>query len=133
MKPLSLTTSAGGREALRATIEADPFATLEELGEAGSRKAKAEAQAYHLENMRKIVLARLAGQIAELHASSTMSETKLERMARAHPEYEAHIRGTAAAIEEREHAQADYWRLRAELEWMDKTVSHANALSRLER
>lgn len=123
----------GARDNVRATVEADPWGVLEELREVGTRKAKAEGIAYYLEHQRKILLSRLAGEIAQVQSNKNLSETKLERLARADPRYEAHIKGAAVAVEEKEAAHAEYWRLRAELEWMDKTVSHANALTRLER
>ena len=54
-------------------------------------------------------------------------------MARGRPEYSRHLDGAAAAIEERELANSEYWAIRARLEWLEKAVSHDNALSRLER
>ena len=36
------------------------------------------------------------------------------------------------AIEAKERAEAEYWRLRDKLEWMRTTVAHYNAMSRLE-
>lgn len=119
------------REAVRATVEADPWDALEELRQAGKRKAKAEGVASQMEHMRKIMLSRISGEIAQVHKN--LSEAKLERMARADARYEQHIKGLAAAIEEKEAASAEYWRIQAELTWMEKTLAHANAMSRLER
>jgi hypothetical protein len=123
----------GARENVRATVEADPWASLEDLRIAGERKAKAEAVASHLENMRKVVLARIAGEIAQAHTSKSMSEAKLERMARSDARYEVHLRGLQAAVEEREAALAEYYRIRGELEWMDRTLMHAMSLAKLQR
>jgi hypothetical protein len=120
------------RESVRATIGQDPFELLEELREAGRRKAKAEGLAYQLEEQRKIVLCSIQNELSVVHAREKLSEAKLERMARADPRYEAHIRGTAAAIEEREAASAAYWALQSDLQWCEKTLAHANAMSRLE-
>jgi hypothetical protein len=126
-------TPHGAREAVRATVEADPFATLEELREAGKRKAKAEAQASFLDHMRKVVLARIVGELAGVHSREKLSEARLERMARADVRYENHLKGLAAAVEERDQAVAEYYTRRSELDWMDRTLMHANALARLER
>ena len=132
MKPLSM-TQEGARESVRATVEADPWMSLEELRIAGERKARAEAQASHLENMRKVVLSRCCSEVAEAHAGKTMSEAKIERLGRAHPRYEEHLRGLAAAVEERENAIAEYYRIRGELDWMDRTLMHAMSLAKLQR
>jgi hypothetical protein len=126
-------TPHGAREAVRATVEADPFATLEELRQAGKRKAKAEAQAFHLEAMRKIVLSRISSEIASVQSNAKLSEAKLERLARADPRYETHIKGLSAAIEEKEDAHAAFWTLKSELEWMDRTAMMAMSLAKLER
>lgn len=126
-------SAEGARENVRATVEADPWATLEELRVAGQRKARAEAQASHLENMRKVVLSRCCAEIAEAHSGKTMSEAKLERLGRAHPRYEEHLRGLAAAVEEREQALAEYFRIRGELDWMDRTLMHSMSLAKLQR
>ena len=123
----------GARESVRATVEADPWMSLEELRLAGERKAKAEAVASHLDHMRKVVLSRIAGEIAQAQSSKSLSETKLERMARADARYEAHLKGLSAAVEEREAAMAEYFRIRGELDWMDRTLMHAMSLAKLQR
>lgn len=122
-----------GRELLAASIGGDPFEHIALLEEAGQRKAKAEGIAYQMEQMRKSVLAKIAAEIAQAHANEGLSEARLERMARADERYIRHIEGTAAAIEERENAQAEYWRLKSELLWMEKTVAHVNASMRLDQ
>ena len=128
-----MTTPEGARETVRATVEADPWASLEELRIAGQRKAKAEAQASHLENLRKVVLSRCCAEIAAASSGKAMSEAKLERLGRAHPRYEEHLRGLAAAVEEREAAIAEYYRIRGELDWMDRTLMHSMSLAKLQR
>jgi hypothetical protein len=123
----------GARETVRATVEADPWESLEELRIAGQRKAKAEAQASHLDHMRKVVLSRCCAEIAEANSGKGMSEAKLERLGRAHPRYEEHLRGLAAAVEEREAAIAEYYRIRGELDWMDRTLMMSMSLAKLQR
>ncbi len=119
------------RELLAASLGADPYDRLAELGVLGERKAKAAGVAYHMDHMRKVVLAHIIGELAQIHAKEGLSEAKLERLARADDRYREHIEGTAAALEESELAQAEYWRLRAELTWDEKAISHYNAMSKL--
>ena len=119
------------REILSASLGSDPYDRLAQLGALGERKAKAAGQAYHMDHMRKVVLAHVAGELAVVHAKEGLSEAKLERLARADDRYRQHIEGTAAAMEESELAQAEYWRLRAELTWDEKAIAHYNAMSRL--
>ena len=127
------TPAEGSREVVRATVEADPWASLEDLRIAGQRKAKAEAQASHLDHMRKVVLSRVCGEIAQDNPGKNLSEAKLNRLGRAHPKYERHLRGLAAAVEEREAAVAEYYRIRGELDWMDRTLMHSMSLAKLQR
>lgn len=119
------------REILVASLGGDPYERLAELGALGERKAKAAGVAYHMEHMRKVVLAHVAAQLAQVHAKENLSEAKLERLARADDRYRQHIEGAAAAFEESELAQAEYWRLRAELTWDEKAIAHYNAMSKL--
>jgi hypothetical protein len=119
------------RETLVASLGGDPYERLAELAALGERKAKAAGTAYHMDHMRKVVLAHVAGELAVVHAKEGLSEAKLERLARADDRYRQHIEGTAAAVEESELAQAEYWRLRAELLWDEKAISHYNAMSKL--
>ena len=123
----------GARETVRATVEADPWASLEELRIAGERKAKAEAQANHLDHMRKVVLSRIAGEIAQVQSNKSLSEAKLDRLARADSRYEAHLKGLAAAQEEAEQARAEFWRIKADLEWQEHTLIHSMSLAKLAR
>jgi hypothetical protein len=123
----------GARETVRATVEADPWATLEELRVAGQRKAKAEAQANHLKHMRRVVLSRLQSEIAQAQSNKSLSEAKLERMARADSRYEDHLKGLAAAQQDAEQASAEFWRLKAELDWQDRTLMFAMSLAKLQR
>jgi len=120
------------RELLTASLGADPYERLAKLEELGARKAKANGAAYHMEHMRKIVLAHVAGELAVVHAKEGLSEAKLERLARADDRYRQHIEATAAAIEERDRAEAEYWTLKAGLEWDSRAVTHLNAMSRMD-
>lgn len=117
---------------LIASLGEDPFAWIEELRDAGKRKAKAEGVAYRLEQERKSLLARIASEIATAQSKKSLSEAKLDRMARADPRYHRHIEGTAAAVEERELAHSEYWSTRARLEWLRASIAHDNALSKLQ-
>lgn len=117
------------RELLAGSLGSDPWERLDQLEEAGERRARAEAQLKQMEHYRKIVLSRVSSKIAK---TGKFSEAKLERLARASEEYSNHVEGLAAAVEERELAVAEYWRLRALLEWDAKAVSHLNAVSRLQ-
>ena len=123
----------GARESVRATVEADPWMSLEELRMAGERKAKAEAVASHLDHMRHVVLSRIANELANVHGGSKLSEAKLDRLARADPRYEDHLQGLAAAVEEREAAVAAYYARRGELEWLSLTLTHSMSLAKLQR
>jgi len=125
-------TAHGARELIAGSLGEDPYERIEQLREAGRRKARAEGVAYQLDHERKIVLARIASEIAQARASEKLSEAKLDRMARADARYERHIRGTAEAVQEREEANSEYWGLRSLEEWDARAVAHLNALSRLE-
>lgn len=124
-------TMSDAREAVVATLGADPFVALEELRQAGHRKARAEGIAYAIEHQRKILLATISNELAVIHAKENLSEAKLDRMARADQRYADFIKGAAAGIEERELAASEYWRIQAELTWCEKTLAHANSLMRL--
>lgn len=119
------------REVLTSSLGSDPYERLEDLAKAGERKAHAEGQAYHLDHMRKVVLSRIMGEIER--EVGKCAEGKLERLARADERYEAHLSGTAAAIDEKERAQAAYWKIRAEIEMDQAALIHLNALAKLER
>ena len=114
-------------EHLKATLGEDPFGLVTEMEQAGETKAEATALAYRLEQERKHVLARVQNRIASAHADRSMSEAKLERLARADEEYRKHIEGTAAAIEAREKAASRYWAISARLDWLRASVAHWNA------
>lgn len=118
-------------ERLHASLGEDPFVRIEQLNEAGRRKAQAEGLAYRLEHERKVMLARLAGEYAALHAKEGLSETRLERMARADARYTKLLDRTQEAVEEREAANSEYWSLRTHLEWLKAAIAHDNALARL--
>lgn len=120
-------------ERLLASLDGmDPFERIEALRQAGRRKAEAEGRAYQMDHTRKALLSRLATEIAAAHPKQSISEAKLERLARADPRYQTHLDGTAEAMREREEATAAYYTIRAELEWMRAAVAHENALSRIE-
>lgn len=120
------------RSRLTATLGEDPFNLVSILKDIGRDKAEAEALAYRLEQERKPLLARLASEYATAHAKDGLSEARLERMARSDPRYQKHIEGTAAAIERRERVHSDYWAVKTRLTWLEKTVAHENALTRMD-
>lgn len=111
----------------------DPLELIEALRQAGQRKAKATAEAYRLEQHRKVVLSQVMNELATVHASQKLTEAKLERLARTDPRYIAHINGTAAAMEEKEQAESAYWSLRESLLWCEKAISHLNSLTRMDK
>jgi len=121
---------ASAREMVAAALGHDPRELLHDLDEAGERKAKAEGVAYQLEHLRKIVLAQIMGDI-EAEMGGKVAEGRLERLARADARYAAQIAGTAEAITQRERAAAEYWRIKAEMELDNATLTHANAAMRL--
>jgi hypothetical protein len=126
-------TATTAQEAMLASVGSDPYERIEDLRQAGKRKAQAEGVVYEMEHHRKILLSRIASELAVAHAAKNMSEAKLERMALGDPRYEAHIKGTAAAVEEKELAVSEYYAIKSMLEWDGHVLFHANALARLER
>ena len=125
-------TPDDARELLASNFDSDPYEKIEELGGVGARKARAEGVAFQLEHERKIVLAKIANELATVHVKEKLSEAKLDRMARADPRYQTHIEGLSAAVEERELARSEYWQIRTVLEFDRASIAHLNALSRLE-
>lgn len=125
-------TPRGARELIAGSLGEDPYERIERLREAGQRKARAEGVAYQMEHERKIVLARVASRIATAMTGQSVSEAKLDRLARADPEFQRHIEGTASAIAEREESTSEYYAIRSELEWDRAAIAHLNQLSRLE-
>lgn len=122
----------GARELLAASIGGeDPYARLYRLDELGQQKAEAEAVWYRLDKERKALIARLATEYASTHAKENLSEAKLDRLARADQRYQKHIEGLAVALENKERLNAEYWGLKAGLEWDARAVAHYNAMSRL--
>ena len=89
--------------------------------------------AYQLDQERKIVLSRIANEIALAHASEVLSEAKLDRMSRADSRYENHIRRLSVAIEHREEARSDYWAVKSLLEWDRASIAHLNSLASLDK
>jgi hypothetical protein len=117
---------------MAASLGSDPWERLEELRRAGERKARAIGVAYQLEHEMKIMLSKIAGDIARVHSDENLSEARLDRLARASEGFHTHVKGTSAAIEQREKAESEYWAIRSELEWDRSSIAHVNALSRLE-
>jgi len=120
------------RDLLSANFEVSPYDHIEELRQIGERKAAAEGVAYQLDKERKIVLSRISNEIALAHSKESISEAKLDRMARADARYENHIRRLSVAIENRERARSDYWAVKSLLEWDRASVAHLNSLTRLD-
>lgn len=125
-------TPRGARELLVGSLGADPYERIEKIREAGERKARATGVAYQMEHERHAILARIASEVSRANAGKNLSEAKLDRIARADPRYQRHLEGTAAAIEERELSESEYWSLRSLEEWDARAVAHLNAMSRLE-
>ena len=121
------------RALLEANFEVSPYQHIEELQEIGKRKARAEGVAYQLDQERKIVLSRIANEIALAHASEVLSEAKLDRMSRADSRYENHIRRLSVAIEHREEARSDNWAVKSLLEWDRASIAHLNSLASLDK
>lgn len=119
------------REVLVGNLGRDPYEGIEQLREIGERKAKAEGIAYELDKAKDAVLARITSEIATAHSGESLSEAKLERMAKADPRYHEHIRKAAEATAERERAHSEYWAIKAELEWDQEALRHLNHMSRL--
>ncbi len=126
-------TSVSARDLLTANFEVSPYDHIEELRKIGERKARTEGVAYQLDQERKIVLSRIANEIAVAHATENLSEAKLDRMSRADTRYEHHIRRLAVAIENREAARSDYWAVKSLLEWDRASIAHLNSLASLDR
>jgi hypothetical protein len=120
------------REMLAIHIGHDPYDLVERLDTAGNVRAGALAVAYQLENETKSLLARLASEYAVTHAKEGLSEAKLERLARADQRFSDHIKGTAVAIENREKANNEYWRIRTLIELDRSAIAHQNALTRMD-
>ena len=120
------------RDLLAANFEVSPYDNIEELRQIGERKAAAEGVAYQLDQERKIVLSRISNEIALAHSKESISEAKLDRMARADARYENHIRRLSVAIENRERARSDYWAVKSLLEWDRASVAHLNSITRLD-
>ena len=121
------------RELVRAELGNDPWSDIERLREAGRRVAAAQGLLTRLEGETKSLKARIQMEKATALARENLSEAKLERLALSDARYEAHMKGIAAAVEEREIARHEYWAIKARLDWDQSAIQHANALARLER
>ena len=78
----------------------------------------------------KSLKARIQTEKATALARENLSEAKLERLALADARYADHMKGIAAAVEERELARHEYWAIEARLDWDHSAIQHANALAR---
>lgn len=128
-RPVSEHTPHSARELLVGSLGSDPWRSIERLREAGERRAQAVGVCTQLEHERKIILKRVASEYAREHPK--YSEAKLDRLARADERYANHIRGLAAATEEKSHSESEYWAIRSELEWDQKAIAHLNQVARL--
>lgn len=124
---------ATAREMLSQEIGSDPWDRIEELRAAGQRKSRAEGVYTQLEHERKIILSMVSTEIESEYAGKgkKVSEAKLDRLAHASDRYRKHIRGLAAAAEERDLAISLYYALRSELDWDRALVAHVNVLAKL--
>ena len=122
------------RDVLRVNLGADPYERIEMLRQAGARRASAAGRLVQMERLREVILAKLRMEYERGFAAegTTVSEEKLKRLALADERYRKHVNGLAAATEEKELAEVEYWALRAELEWDRAAIAHLNAVARLE-
>lgn len=123
------------RELLSASLGAevdDPWQRIEELREAGKRKARAKGMVTQLEHERKIVLADVRNRLAQIHAQDSVTEARLERLARGSDDYKAIVKSLGHWTSELAEAESEYWAMRSELEWDRAAIAHLNAMSRLE-
>jgi hypothetical protein len=120
------------RELVRAALDSDPWASVEQLRQIGHQLAAAEAQATRMDAETKSLKARLQTEYATAHAKENLSEAKLERLALADERYGKHLNGLEAAIELREKIRHDYWAVKASLDLDEHALRHVNALSRIE-
>lgn len=90
------------RGALIDHLGTDPMQLVDQLAKAGLELAHAEAEYHRLADRDKSLLAQIEGRIARSAADKPLSETKLERMALADPEYITHLGALADARKNRE-------------------------------
>tara|TARA_R110002020_G_scaffold288673_1_gene504163 strand:- start:973 stop:1398 length:426 start_codon:yes stop_codon:yes gene_type:complete len=120
------------RELLVGSLGSDPYETLQELNEVGKELAKLEGIVFNLQQSLKPKLAVIASELAVLHRKENLSESKLDRLAKADKRYQDHIVLTAEAISTKETARNRFWHLRSLLDWDRASISHLNAVSKLE-
>ena len=120
------------REVLTGSLGSDPYQLLEDLRTVGKDVARLEGVSYELQNSVKPLLATLATEYATTHAKQNLSEAKLDRLAKADPRYMERIRLVAETIKEREEKKNEFWAIKSELDWDAKSVSHLNALTKLD-
>ncbi len=90
-------------------IERHMLTAVKKMSEVGKEYAKAKGESYQLQEMRKVVLARI---MCEIEGSVASRETE----ARASERYEQHLEGTRQAIEEETRLRAEYQRYNAQYE-----------------
>lgn len=66
--------------------------SIEEMRVAGEKYALAKADSYYRQEMSKVILSRIQSSLGEIAVS------KAEVLAKAHPDYEKHLKETAEAI-----------------------------------
>ena len=125
-------TKHSAREILTGSLGSDPYQLLESLRSVGKEVARLEGVSYELQQSVKPLLATLATEYATMHANQSLSEAKLDRMAKADPRYMERIKMVAAAIRQREEKNNEFWAIKSELDWDAKSVAHLNALTKLD-
>ena len=125
-------TKHSAREVLMGSLGSDPYRLLEDLRSVGKEVAKLEGVSYELQNSVKPLLATLATEYATTHAKQNLSEAKLDRLSKADPRYMERIKLVAQTIKEREEKKNEFWAIKSELDWDSKSVSHLNALTKLD-
>ncbi len=91
------------------TIEKDMKNAVEKIEESGTLYAKAKGISYHMQEMRKVIIAR---EMKKYMGSAVIREME----ARASKRYEEHLDGTSAAIEEETRLRAEYERWKEQYE-----------------
>lgn len=84
------------------------------MQKAGEIYAEAKSRSWQMQEMKSVMLARKAQEVAK--SFPAMPQYKQEAEAKASPEYEQHIVGTAEAIHQELVAKSKYEKLSAQLE-----------------
>ena len=125
-------TKHSAREVLIGSLGSDPYQLLEDLRSVGKDLARLEGVSYELQNSVKPLLATLATEYATTHVKQNLSEAKLDRLAKADNRYMERIKLVAETIHQREEKKNEFWAIKSELDWDAKSVSHLNALTKLD-